>query len=85
LYFFDDILVYSATFDDHVIHLQLVFEWLARDKWKLKSFKCPVAERFITYLGHIINEQGVSIDPSKVQVVVDWPTPSSVKELRSFL
>jgi len=47
--------------------------------------KCKFAQRSVAYLGHIISEQGVSIDPSKVKTIVEWPVPSSVKELRSFL
>lgn len=83
--FFDDILVYSCTFEEHLDHLRQVFEWLANDQWKLKLSKCKFAQRSIAYLGHIISEQGVSTDATKVQAVVDWPTPSCVKELRSFL
>ena len=62
-----------------------MFEWLATDQWKLKLSKCKFAQRSVAYLGHIISEQGVSTDPSKVQAIVEWPVPSSVKELRSFL
>ena len=83
--FFDDILVYNCTFEEHLDHLRQVFEWLANDQWKLKLSKCKFAQRSIAYLGHIISEQSVSTDATKVQAVVDWPTPSCVKELRSFL
>jgi hypothetical protein len=83
--FFDDILVYSATYEDHLKHLRLVFEWLHNDQWKLKKTKCSFAQRSITYLGHIVSSQGVATDASKVQVIVDWPVPANVKELRSFL
>jgi hypothetical protein len=83
--FFDDILVYSATYEDHLKHLRLVFEWLNNDQWKIKKTKCSFAQRSITYLGHIISSQGVATDSSKVQVIVDWPVPATVKELRSFL
>lgn len=51
----------------------------------MKLSKCKFAQRSVAYLGHIISEQGVSIDPSKVKTIVEWPVPSSVKELRSFL
>jgi hypothetical protein len=83
--FFDDILVYSATYEQHIEHLGLVFQWLQRDKWKLKKSKCTFAQRSVAYLGHTISSQGVATDPAKVQVIVDWPVPKSVKELRSFL
>ena len=83
--FFDDILIYSATYHEHLQHLALVFSWLAKDHWKLKLSKCKFAQRSVAYLGHIISEQGVSTDPAKVQAILDWPIPSNVKELRSFL
>lgn len=83
--FFEDILVYSRSYEEHLDHIRQVFEWLSRDQWKLKFSKCNFAQRSIMYLGHIISEHGVATDPAKVEAVVSWPTPSSVKELRSFL
>jgi hypothetical protein len=83
--FFDDILVYITTYEEHLVHLQLVFQWLDRDKWKLKLSKCTFAQRSIAYLGHVISAAGVATDPSKVQVIINWPVPASVKELKSFL
>jgi hypothetical protein len=83
--FFDDILVYNNSLEQHITHLQLVFQSLQWDHWKLKLSKCKFAQCSIAYLGHIISENGVSTDPAKVQAIVDWPVPSSVKELRNFL
>ena len=83
--FFDDILICSRSYEEHLQHINLVLQWLAKDQWKLKLSKCTFAQRTVAYLGHIISEQGVSTDPSKVQAIVDWPVPSTVKELRSFL
>jgi hypothetical protein len=85
LVFFDDILVYSETFDDHIQHLKLVLQLLSRDRWNIKLSKCKFAQQSITYLGHIISSAGISIDPSKVETVLSWPQPSNVKEVRSFL
>uniref|UniRef100_A0A0A9GCH9 Reverse transcriptase domain-containing protein n=1 Tax=Arundo donax TaxID=35708 RepID=A0A0A9GCH9_ARUDO len=76
LVFFDDILVYRQTYEDHLCHLRLVFEWLARDQWKLKKSKCKFAQHKISYLGHVINEKGVATDPEKVSAVLSWPVPS---------
>jgi hypothetical protein len=83
--FFDDILIYSKTYEDHLAHIRLVFEWLAKDQWFVKLSKCKFSQRSVYYLGHIISQEGIATDPSKVYTVVNWPVPSSAKELRSFL
>jgi len=85
LVFFDDILVYSRSYPEHLIHIRQVLELLLKDQWKVKLSKCAFTQRQIAYLGHIISEAGVATDPSKVAAIVDWPPPANVKELRSFL
>jgi hypothetical protein len=79
--FFDDILVYSCTFADHLEHLALVFSWLAADQWKVKLSKCTFAQRTISYLGHVISEAGVTIDLAKVCAITEWPVPANVRAL----
>jgi hypothetical protein len=85
LVFFDDILVYSRTLEEHVEHVSLVLQLLQRDQWQVKLAKCVFAQRQLRYLGHLISEQGVATDPKKVQAVLQWPPRASVKELCSFL
>jgi hypothetical protein len=85
LVFFDDILIYSKTYEDHIGHIRCVFELLTKDQWKLKFTKCTFAQISITYLGHVISVAGVSTDPSKVTAISQWPSPQNAKELRSFL
>lgn len=85
LVFFDDILVYSATLEQHLEHLILVFDLFAKGQWKLKLSKCSFAQTQISYLGHVISSAEVSTDPAKLDAISNWPTPSSVKDLRSFL
>jgi hypothetical protein len=84
LVFFNDILVYSRTLDEHVEHLSVVLSLLQKDNWKVKLSKCTFATRSISYLGHVISATGVQTDPNKVTVVVNWPRPSNIKELCSF-
>jgi len=84
-YFFDDILIYSQSYEEHLQHIKLVLQLLAADNWKVKLSKCTFAQRQVTYLGHIISEQGVSTDPAKVTSVLQWPVPANVKESRGFL
>lgn len=83
--FFDDILVYSRSFEDHLSHLAQVLTILQKDHWFVKKSKCKFAQTSIAYLGHVISAAGVATDPAKVDAVLNWPVPSNVKELRSFL
>lgn len=83
--FFDDILIYSATFEDHLTHLQQVLSLLQKESWFVKRSKCKFAQREISYLGHVISDKGVATDNTKVEAVLSWPTPINIKELRSFL
>ena len=83
--FLDDIMVYSNTFDDHVRHVQIVLDKLREYNLFAKLSKCDFFQKEITYLGHHISRSGVSINKSKIEAVLNWPRPSNVKELRSFL
>ena len=83
--YLDDILVYSNTFQEHLNRLSIVFERLIRYGLKLKGEKCKFFRREVTHLGHIVNKDGVAVDPGKVQRVKDWPIPKTIEELRTFL
>jgi hypothetical protein len=83
--FFDDILIYNATYEEHIVHLREVLSLLLKDKWYVKLSKCTFASTQINYLGHIISSQGTATDPAKVSAIVDWPTPTDVKQQWSFL
>jgi hypothetical protein len=85
LVFFDDILVYNTSLAEHISHLEQVFELLSADAWKVKFSKCKFAQQQVSYLGHVASSKGVSIDPVKIEAIANWPEPSCVKELRSFL
>ncbi|XP_019238918.1 PREDICTED: uncharacterized protein LOC109218971 [Nicotiana attenuata] len=77
LVFFDDILVYSMSLEDHLQHLKMVFEVLRANLLFVKMSKCCFGRPQIEYLGHLISGQGVSTDPSKVEAMVDWPYPQN--------
>lgn len=85
LVFFDDILVYSPTWEVHLQHIEQVLQLLLKDSWQVKLSKCTFGRQEIAYLGHVISQAGVSTDPSKVSTVVSWPVPVTCKELRGFL
>lgn len=85
LVFFDDILIYSTDWDEHLFHLTSVLQILQHNQLYLKPSKCSFGATRIEYLGHFISAEGVSTDPSKIKVIKDWPTPLTVKQLRGFL
>ncbi|KAF5775135.1 putative nucleotidyltransferase, Ribonuclease H [Helianthus annuus] len=85
LVFFDDILVYSPSWTSHLAHLTTTLQLLLDNQLVAKMSKCVFGQNQIAYLGHIITGQGVAVDPSKIEAILQWPTPSNVKEVRAFL
>src|SRR5438128_12490298 len=83
--FIDDILVYSKNEEEHAKHLQIVLERLREHQLYAKFSKCQFWLKEVYFLGHILLVKGVAVDPSKVQEVLDWKSPTSVTEIRSFL
>ncbi|KAI5340426.1 hypothetical protein L3X38_019700 [Prunus dulcis] len=83
--FIDDILVYSKSRKAHMKHLELVLRTLRRKKLFAKFSKCQFWLDRVNFLGHVISADGVYVDPQKVEAVVNWPQPTSVTEVRSFL
>lgn len=83
--FLDDIFIYSQSLEDHLFHLQQVLEVLRVHKLYLKASKCSFAQHNLEYLGHIISDKGVATDQSKIQSMLNWPTPKTMTELRAFL
>ena len=83
--FIDDMLIYSQTYTEHVYHVQLVFQLLQNHQFKVRLSKCSFAQQKLSYLGHVLSPNGVSTDPAKIRDVQTWPSPQSVKEVRSFL
>ena len=83
--FIDDILIYSKNEADHVEHLRIVLSRLREHKLYAKFSKCEFWLRKVPFLGHILSENGISIDPYKVQEVMDWKALTLFHEVRSFL
>ena len=81
----DDILIFTETIEQHRQVLHKVLQRLAKADLKIKLDKCDIARTQLQYLGHVINSQGISTDPKKVEAVRNWAPPSSVKEIEQFL
>ncbi|WOG95777.1 hypothetical protein DCAR_0415105 [Daucus carota subsp. sativus] len=85
LVFFDDILIYSPTWEDHLKHLQEVLTLMKTHTLHANLKKCSFGTTQIHYLGHIISEKGVETEKDKVQSILQWPQPTNLKQLRGFL
>ncbi|GJZ96978.1 putative reverse transcriptase domain-containing protein [Tanacetum coccineum] len=83
--FIDDILIYSKTQEEHVEHLRLVLGLLKKEKLYAKFSKCEFWLREVQFLGHVINGNGIHVDPSKIEAVKNWKAPRTPTEVRSFL
>lgn len=85
LVFFDDILVYSHSWEEHLQHLTMVLELLEEHQLYAKLSNRQFGQRQIEYLGHIISYEAVATDPPKIKSMINWPKRVSVKALRGFL
>jgi hypothetical protein len=83
--FIDDILVFSKTEEEHAEHLRLVLQKLREHKLYAKRHKCEFWLKEVSFLGHVVSNGGISVDPGKVKDVLDWKPPVNVGQIRSFL
>ncbi|GJT89606.1 reverse transcriptase domain-containing protein [Tanacetum coccineum] len=83
--FIDDILIYSKTKEDHEVHLGSVLELLRKEKLYAKFSKCEFWLQEVHFLGHVVNQNGIHVDPSKIEAVKNWKTPTTPSEIQSFL
>lgn len=71
--------------EEHVYHLQQVFDLMRKHSLFAKRSKCDFATTRVEYLGHFIESRGISTDPNNIKAVKEWPTPEQLKQLRGFL
>ncbi|GKB41368.1 putative reverse transcriptase domain-containing protein, partial [Tanacetum coccineum] len=83
--FIDDILIYSKSKEEHEVHLRLVLELLRKEKLYAKFSKCEFWLQEVHFLGHVVNQNGIHVDPSKIEAVKNWKAPTTPSEIRSFL
>jgi hypothetical protein len=84
LVFFDDILIYNKTWDEHLAHLEEVLNIMQVQSLYAKESKCKFGMRELLYLGHIINKQGLQVHQEKIKAIMDWPIPKNITELKGF-
>ncbi|GJS23954.1 reverse transcriptase domain-containing protein [Tanacetum coccineum] len=83
--FIDDILIYSKTKEEHSEHLKIILDLLKKEKLYAKFSKCDFWLESVQFLGHVINREGVHVDPAKIEAIKNWPVPTSPTEVRQFM
>ncbi|GKB11604.1 putative reverse transcriptase domain-containing protein [Tanacetum coccineum] len=83
--FIDDILIYSRNKEEHANHLRIILELLKKEKLYAKFSKCDFWIHIVQFLGHLIDSQGLHVDPAKIEAVKNWTSPTTPTEIRQFL
>ena len=83
--YLNDIIIYSKMFEQHINHVELIFKALRKAILKIKLKKCYFCFPNLTFLGHIVGQNGISVDPSKVEKIKEFPEPTSVRDTRAAL
>lgn len=82
--YFDDILIFSTTLADHLKHLREVFLVLRKEKLFAANKKCVFGVNQVLFLGYIVSDRGLEVDPAKIADIRSWPTPCSIIDVQSF-
>ncbi|KAJ9567011.1 hypothetical protein OSB04_002977 [Centaurea solstitialis] len=83
--FIDDILIYSQSKEDHEQHLRSILELLKAEELYAKFSKCEFWIREVHFLGHVVNKEGIHVDPAKIEAIKKWEAPKTPTEIRQFL
>ena len=85
IFFINDILVYSRNEEEHALYLRLVLQTLREHQLYAKFSKCEFWLDQVAFLGHVVSGDGIQVDPKKIEAITEWPRPTTVTEVRSFL
>ncbi|GKE84818.1 putative reverse transcriptase domain-containing protein [Tanacetum coccineum] len=83
--FIDDILIYSKTKEEHDAHLRLILELIKKEELYAKFSKCDFWLSKVQFLGHVIDSEGIHVDPAKIKSIKDWESPKTPTEIHQFL
>ncbi|KAJ0705064.1 putative nucleotidyltransferase, Ribonuclease H [Helianthus annuus] len=83
--FIDDILIYSKSQKEHCEHLHVLLTLLRKEKLYAKFSKCEFWLQEVQFLGHVVNHEGIHVDPAKIEAITKWKVPQTAMEIRSFL
>ncbi|GJV60150.1 putative reverse transcriptase domain-containing protein [Tanacetum coccineum] len=83
--FIDDILIYSKSRKEHEGHLKLILNLLKKEELYAKFSKCEFWLSKVQFLGHVIDSEGIHVDPAKIEAIKDWASPKTPTEIRQFL
>ena len=82
--YLDDILIFSQNREEHLRHLKLALRTLQKEKLLINMIKCSFLKKELVYLGFVVSEEVLKMDPDKVQAIVNWPVPKNAYEVRSL-
>jgi hypothetical protein len=82
--YFDDILTYSKNLEEHVMHLKSVLEILRKERLFGNLKKCTFCTDKLVFLGFVVSKRGIEVDEEKVKAIQEWPTPTTISQVRSF-
>jgi hypothetical protein len=83
--YLDDIIIFNKTWEEHMRHIQQVLSTLQQHKLYANLEKCSFGMNRVQYLGYIVDEHGVHVDPANIQVICEWPAYTTLTEIQSFL
>ena len=81
----DDVIVFSATEEEHIVHVRQILQVLRQNNLYAKISKCEFNKPKMTFVGYVVSAEGIEMDPEKISAILDWPVPTSVKGVQSFL